>query len=108
MSACPGCGAEEGAEHHPMCTYVIDVKRFMPIPKKKMVRVVLSAASYVDFEAPEGFSLFRFVTDVRATGHWLNENLYVPASEIKGIFLWQGDTPPPAEGNIVPFTKPVA
>lgn len=107
MSTCPGCGAEEGTEHHPSCTYVIDVKRFMPTPKKKMVRVVLSSTSYVDFEAPEGFDLLRFVTDIRATGHWLNASLYVPASEIKGIFLWYGDTPPPAEGNIIPF-KPGA
>lgn len=105
---CKVCGAPAGDEHAPTCMYVKDLARFMVKPKKKMVRVVLSSTSYVDFEAPEGFSLLRFVTDVRATGYWLNETIYVPASEIKGIFIWQGDAPPPVEGNIVPFTKPVA
>ena len=80
--------------------------------KKKMLRVVLRGAAqqvfWFDIPVPEdpNWTLPSFVLSIRAAGYLLNSEIYVPASEIQSVFLYDVDKPPePAKGVIIQFPK---
>jgi hypothetical protein len=74
--------------------------------KKQMVRVVMrEGGGWFDMDKPDDFNMLAFMTSVRATGHIMNDHMYVPLDMIASIFIWSQDNPPKMEGGgaVVPF-----
>jgi hypothetical protein len=75
----------------------------MNTPNRKC-RVVIKGThgdNFADFSIDHTFHLPGFVTNVRATGLFMNDEIYVPAAEIRCIFIY-------TEGSEGAVFRPVA
>jgi hypothetical protein len=58
------------------------------------IRVVTRDGNFFDMDRPDSWSLTNYVSNVRASGCILNEQIYVPHDFIGCIFTFDTDAPP--------------
>jgi len=61
------------------------------------IRVTLTTGMWIDFDAPDDFSIPIFISSIRATGYWLHPNVYVPHDKIVAIGRLDGDAVAPVK-----------
>jgi hypothetical protein len=68
------------------------------------IRVVTRDGSFFDMDRPAEFNMLNYVTNIRANGCIINNQLYVPHDFVGCIFTFDTDAPPPStmrQGSIL-------
>ena len=58
------------------------------------IRVVTRDGNFFDMDQPEAFNMMGYVTNIRANGCIVNNQIYVPHDFIGCIFTYDTETPP--------------